>query len=91
MPCKNQKLFFKNFKNKIEHPFVVYIDFESILYKVDGCKNNPAKSFTSKIHKHVPYGFSLYIVSRNDEKYYEPIHYRAKTEEELKNVPNKFF
>src|SRR5436190_11785738 len=90
MPIKGQKVEFRNFNKKFKHPFVVYLDFESILEKitVDTSKLFPNKPYTNKIQKHVPYGFTIYLVS---EKMYKPICYRAKTEEELIKVPEILF
>ena len=59
--------------------------------KIDICKNDPKKSYTHKIQKHIPYGFTIYLVSRITNKMYKPICYRAKTEDELENVPNELF
>ena len=32
-------------------PFVIYADLESLLEKIDGCKNNPEKSFTIDVYR----------------------------------------
>src|SRR5436190_7272559 len=53
MPIKGQKVKFRNFNKKFKHPFVVYLDFESILEKitVDTSKSLPNKPYTNKIQK----------------------------------------
>ena len=40
-------------------PFVIYADIECSIEKIDGCKNNPENSFTTKVCKHIPSGFSI--------------------------------
>ncbi|WP_158087468.1 hypothetical protein, partial [Vibrio cholerae] len=91
MPYPGQTVKFKNYYKKFEHPYVIYMDFESILKKIDTCTNDPNNSYTNKIQKHIPYGFTIYLVSRVTNKIYKPICYRAKNNEELENVPNKLF
>ena len=40
-------------------PFIIYADLESLLEKMNSCHNNPKKSSTTKINKHIPSGYSL--------------------------------
>ena len=40
-------------------PFIIYTDFECIIEKIDGCKNNPENSSTSKVSEHIPSDFSM--------------------------------
>ena len=40
-------------------PFVIYADLECIIEKLDGCKNNPENSSTTKVSKHILSGFSM--------------------------------
>ena len=35
----------------------------SIIKKINGCKNNPENSFTTKVRKHIPLGFSMSAIS----------------------------
>ena len=42
-------------------PFIIYADLESLLEKMSTCNNNPEKSSTTKINKHTPSGYSLFI------------------------------
>ena len=37
-------------------PHTIYDNTESFIEKIDNCKNNPEKSSTTKIGKHVPCG-----------------------------------
>ena len=44
-------------------PFIIYADLECIIEKIQGCKNNPKNSFTAKVSKNIPSGFSMPTVS----------------------------
>ena len=44
-------------------PFIIYADLECIKEKIDGCKNNPENSSTTKVSKHIPSGFSMSTIS----------------------------
>ena len=48
-------------KSLKQSPFVVYADFETVLEKINGCENNPKKSFTMGVPKHTPCGFSMSV------------------------------
>ena len=39
--------------------FIIYADLECIIEKIDGCKNNPENSSTTKVSEHIPSGFSM--------------------------------
>ena len=43
--------------------FIVYADLECLIEKIDGCNNNPENSFTAKVSKHIPSGFSMSTTS----------------------------
>ena len=60
MPEEDNKILKYNHGEKsIRVPFVIYPDFESFLEKMNACYNNPEKSSTTKINKHIPSGYSL--------------------------------
>ena len=44
-------------------PFIIYADLECIIEKIDGCKNNPENSSTTKVSEHIPSGFSISTIS----------------------------
>ena len=44
-------------------PFIIYIDIECIIEKVDRCKSNPENSSTTKVSEHIPSGFSMSTIS----------------------------
>ena len=37
---------FNQYQKSNKTPFIIYADPESLIEKMDGCKNNPDKSFT---------------------------------------------
>ena len=39
--------------------YIIYTDIETLIKKIDGCANNPAKSSTTKIGEHIPCGYSM--------------------------------
>ena len=45
----------------IKASFVIYADLEYLLKKMKTCHNNPKKSSTTKINKHIPSGYSLFM------------------------------
>ena len=59
---------FKDFERKIKSPFMIYVDFGSILVHEDNGKQNPNESYTNKYQKHVAcsYGYKLVCV---DDKF----------------------
>ena len=63
MPTKNNDIIKYNQGEKsIKLPFVVYADLECLLEKMSTCQNNPNESSTTEINKHVPSGYSLFII-----------------------------
>ena len=40
-------------------PHIIYADIESLIRKIDECANNPKKSSTMKIDKHITCGYSM--------------------------------
>lgn len=58
---ENNVLKFKNFKNKLIKPFVVYGDFETLLKPVEGCANDSDKPFTQSVQMHNEYSFAYFI------------------------------
>ena len=39
---------FNQYQKSYKAPFIIYADRECIIEKIDGCKNNPEKSSTTK-------------------------------------------
>ena len=89
MPKAGKTSYFKNYNKKTEHPYIIYMDFESALYKIDTCTSDPDKEYTIKTHLHKPYGLTIYLVPRVNYEVYKPLCYRAESEEDLEKVPEK--
>ena len=43
--------------------YIIYEDFECLIVRIDGCKNNSENSSTTKVNEHVPSGFSMSTIS----------------------------
>ena len=55
MPSEGTKmLVFSQYQQSDIGPFVIYSDLEGLIGKIDGCKNNPENSSTTKLSKHIP-------------------------------------
>ena len=64
MPSEGTKILkFNQYQKSDKAPFIVYPDLECIIEKIDGSKNNPENSSTSKVNEHVPSGFSMSTIS----------------------------
>ena len=68
MPKKSEYVRFKNFERKVKSPFMIYVDFESIVAPEDNRRQNLGESYTSKHQKHVAcsYGYKLVYI---DDKF----------------------
>ena len=68
MPTKDNNIIKYNHGEKsIKMPFTIYADLECLLEKVDTCENDPNKSQTTKINKHIPSGYSIFTHCSFDE------------------------
>ena len=45
---------FNQYHESDKKAFVIYADLESLIEKMDRCRNNPEKSSTTKVGEHVP-------------------------------------
>ena len=75
MPKKGSVLKYISGEKSIMTPFVIYVDLESILEKISGCENDPEKSSTIKVYKHIVSGYSLFSdclfdITKNKLNYY---------------------
>ena len=58
MPYEEIKISeFNKYQKSDKALFIIYADLECIIEKIDGCKNNPKNSSTTKVSKHIPLGF----------------------------------
>ena len=76
MPTKDNNIIKYNHGEKsMKLPFVIYADLECLLEKMSTCQNNPNKSSTTKINKHIPSCYLLFThcsfdESKNNLNYY---------------------
>ena len=63
MPSEDTKILeFRQYQKSDKARFIIYADLECIIEKIDGCKNNPENSSTTKVSEHIPSGFSISII-----------------------------
>ena len=60
MPPPQKKLKYNQGEKSMKVPFIIYADLKSLLEKVNTCHNNPEKSSTTKVNKHIPPDNSLF-------------------------------
>ena len=64
MPSEDTNILkFNQYQKSDKASFIIYADLECIIEKIDGCKNNPENSSTTKVSKHIPSGFSMSTIS----------------------------
>ena len=49
-------------------PYIIYVDIESLIRKIDGCAKNPENSSTTKIGEHIPSRCSMSKIWGFDHK-----------------------
>ena len=54
---------FKQYQKFDKAPFIIYADLECLIEKIDGCKNNPENSSTTKAGEHIASGVSTSTIS----------------------------
>ena len=63
MTSKDTKILeFNQYQKSDKPPFIIYAQLEFIIEKIDGCKNNPENSSTTKVSQHISSGFSVSTV-----------------------------
>ena len=64
MPSEDIKMLeFNQYQKSDKAPFIIYADLESITEKIEGCKDNPENSCTTKVSEHITSGFSTFTIS----------------------------
>ena len=77
MPTKDNNIIKYNHGEKsIKTPFTIYADLECLLEKIDTCENDPNKSYTTKINKHIPSVYSIFKHFSFDESKNKLNYYR---------------
>ena len=60
MPSKDTKIVeFNQYQKSDKASFIIYANLECIIEKIDGCKNNPDNSSTTRVSEHITSGFSI--------------------------------
>ena len=60
MPSEGTKILELNqYQKSDKGSFIIYANLECIIEKIEGCKNNPENSSTTKVSKHIPSGVSI--------------------------------
>ena len=67
MPKKGEYVKFRNYGRKINSPFIIYADFESILVPEDNEKQNVKESYRNKYQKHIACSYGYKLVCVDDE------------------------
>ena len=63
MPAQDAKtLEFNECLKSDKMPYIINADLESMIKRIDECKNNLEKSSTTKIGEHIPCGYSIYTM-----------------------------
>ena len=63
MPSEDTKILkFSQYQKFDKAPFIIYGYLESVIEKIDGCKNHPEKS-TTKLSQYIPSGFLMSTIS----------------------------
>ncbi|KAG8235044.1 hypothetical protein J437_LFUL017341 [Ladona fulva] len=77
LPDETEKtLKFTHVNHSFRVPYVIYADFESILFKIEGCESNPTHSYSRAYEKHEAYSFCYVMVT--PEGFEKPILYRGE-------------
>ena len=64
MPSEDTKMLgFNKYRKSDKVPFVIHADLECLMKKIDGCKNNPEKTSTTKVSGHFLSDFSMSTIS----------------------------
>ena len=64
MPSENTKISeFNQYEKYDKTTFIIYVDFESSIQKIDRYKNNPEKLSTTKVSEYISSGFSMSTIS----------------------------
>ena len=63
MPSEDTKILeFNQYWKSDKTPSIICANLESLIKKIDGCKNNPEKSCTIKLGEHILCGYSVYTI-----------------------------
>ena len=69
---------FDQYEKSYTTRFIIYADLEFLIENIDGCKNNPKNSLTTKVSKHITSGSSMPMISSFRSKTNKYDVYRGK-------------
>ena len=75
---KTKILEFNQYQKSDKAPFVIHADLECFVEKIDGCKNNPENSSTTKVDEHIPLGLLMSTISSSKSTENKHDVYRGK-------------
>lgn len=82
LPKDQTFLSFRNHHKKMDMPFVIYADFESIIKPLHTVQPNPKKCYTEKKQKHIPVSFCYFVKCSFDDRHSKLVEYTATSEDE---------
>ena len=82
MPKEGSFVKFRNNHKKMDIPFVIYADFESLMRPISSAQPNPGKPYTEKKMLHVPVSFCYYLKCSFDHNLSTVVEYTAASEDE---------
>ena len=77
-PSEDTKVLELKIQKSDKTPFIVHADLQCLIEKIDGCKNNPKSSSTSKVGKHIPSSFSMSAIFPSKSMENKHDEYRGK-------------
>ena len=75
MPNKGEKVQLKNYHKQLEVLFVIYADFEAIIEKIHGVKQDSDNSYTDACQKHKDCSYAYKVVCCYDDQYSKPLNF----------------
>ena len=88
MPEEGECVYFKNHFKKMDLPFVIYADFESLMRQIHTVQQNREESYTDKKMLHIPVSFCYYVKCFFDDSKSKVVKFTATAEDE--DVAQKF-
>ncbi|XP_065663390.1 uncharacterized protein LOC136085805 [Hydra vulgaris] len=74
---------FENYNKTMRVPFVVYVEFESIIKPINTCTPNPNESYTKQYQRHTTSSFCYYIKCFDESEYKsKPVTFTASCEKD---------
>ena len=82
LPEAGTFLSFQNYHKKMDLPFVIYADFESVIKPIHSVQPSPLNCYTEKKQIHIPVSFCYYVKCSFDDRFSKLVEYTAKSEDE---------